>query len=143
MVLKTSQLKLYREIIAVCSKIHTKHVNALWAEHRIFKYQSCWYIKSVLGFKRLNKEPENVEEENSSPCNRPRNPRGGVEVYPYSFFNLHRRGSGWSTPRPRRFTPGKKYGTHCIGGWVGPRTGLDGCGKSRLHRDSIPELPSP
>ena len=22
-------------------------------------------------------------------------------------------------------------GTHCIGGWVGPRAGLDGCGKSR------------
>jgi hypothetical protein len=34
---------------------------------------------------------------------------------------------GWSTPRPGRFTPG----THCIGGWVGPRGGLDGYGKSR------------
>jgi hypothetical protein len=33
--------------------------------------------------------------------------------------------------------PGKtRY--HCIGGWVGPRAGLDGCGKSRPHRDSIP-----
>ena len=28
--------------------------------------------------------------------------------------------------------------THCIGGWIGPRAGLDRCGKSRLHRDSIP-----
>ena len=27
--------------------------------------------------------------------------------------------------------PGKRPGTHCIGGWVGPRAGLDGCGKSR------------
>jgi len=26
---------LYREIIAVCSQIHTKHKNALWAERRI------------------------------------------------------------------------------------------------------------
>jgi hypothetical protein len=26
---------------------------------------------------------------------------------------------------------------------VGPRAGLDGCGKSRLHQDSIPETPSP
>jgi len=25
-----------------------------------------------------------------------------------------------------------------IGGWVGPRVGLDGCGKSRPHRDLIP-----
>jgi len=29
---------LYREIIAVCSEIHTKHVNtAVWAERRIFE----------------------------------------------------------------------------------------------------------
>ena len=32
---KTVKLMLYREIIAVCSEIHTKHINALWAEHRI------------------------------------------------------------------------------------------------------------
>jgi hypothetical protein len=31
--------------------------------------------------------------------------------------------------------PGKKPGTHCIGGWVGPRAGLDGCGKSRPYRE--------
>jgi hypothetical protein len=28
-VIKTSQLMLYREIIAVCSQIHTKHINTL------------------------------------------------------------------------------------------------------------------
>jgi hypothetical protein len=28
-VIKSSQLKLYREIIAVCSQIHTKHINTL------------------------------------------------------------------------------------------------------------------
>jgi len=33
---------------------------------------------------------------------------------------------------------GKRPGTHCIGGWVGPRANLDECGKSRPHRDSIP-----
>ena len=33
---KSSHLMLYREIIAVCSKIHTKHINtAVWAERRI------------------------------------------------------------------------------------------------------------
>ena len=32
---------------------------------------------------------------------------------------------------------------HCIGGWVGPRAGLDGCGKSRPHRNLIPGLSSP
>ena len=35
-VIKTSQSMLYREIMAVCSQIHTKHINtALWAERRI------------------------------------------------------------------------------------------------------------
>ena len=32
---KTSQLMLYRGIMAVCSEIHTKHINtAVWAERR-------------------------------------------------------------------------------------------------------------
>jgi len=29
-VIKTSQLMLYREIIAVCSEIHIKHINTLF-----------------------------------------------------------------------------------------------------------------
>ena len=34
--------------------------------------------------------------------------------------------------------------SHCIGSWVGPtRAGLDGCGKSRPHRNSIPGPSSP
>ena len=48
---------------------------------------------------------------------------------------------GWvvnATPRP--LYPQERLGTHCIGGWVVPRAGLDGCVKSRPppHRDSIP-----
>jgi hypothetical protein len=46
---------------------------------------------------------------------------------------------GWvvnATPRP--LYPRERPGIHCIGGWVGPRAGLDGCEKSRPHRDSIP-----
>ena len=35
--LKTDKLMLYREIIAVCCEIQPKHINALWAEHRIFE----------------------------------------------------------------------------------------------------------
>jgi hypothetical protein len=32
-------------------------------------------------------------------------------------------------------------GTHCVGGWLGQaRAGLNGCGKSRLHRNSILQL---
>jgi len=39
--------------------------------------------------------------------------------------------------------PEKRPGTLWIGGWVGPRAGLDGCGISHPHRDSIPGLSSP
>ena len=51
---------------------------------------------------------------------------------------------GWvvnATPRP--LYPRERPGTYCIGGWVGPRSGLDGCGKSRPHQDSIPGPSSP
>jgi hypothetical protein len=33
---------------------------------------------------------------------------------------------------------GKRSCTYFRGGWVGPRAGLDGCGKSRPHLDWIP-----
>jgi hypothetical protein len=39
--------------------------------------------------------------------------------------------------------PRERPGTHCMGGWVGPRASLDGCGKSHPHRDSIPGPSSP
>jgi hypothetical protein len=38
---------------------------------------------------------------------------------------------GWVvnvTPRP--LYPQERPGTHCMGDWVSPRAGLDGCGKS-------------
>ena len=44
---------------------------------------------------------------------------------------------------PAALPPGKRPGTDFIGGWVGPRAGLDGCGKSRPRRDSIPGPSSP
>ena len=33
---------------------------------------------------------------------------------------------------PAALPPEKRPRTHCTGGWVGPKTGLDGYGKSRL-----------
>jgi hypothetical protein len=32
---------------------------------------------------------------------------------------------------PGALPRGKRFCTHCIGGWVGSRAGLDWCGKSR------------
>jgi len=44
---------------------------------------------------------------------------------------------------PAALPPGKKSGIHCTGNWVGIVAGLDGCGKSRFYRDSIPGPPNP
>jgi CRISPR/Cas system-associated protein endoribonuclease Cas2 len=50
---KTSQLMLYREIVAVCSEIHTKHINALCEQNVEFgnakyggKYSNHWTLKA-------------------------------------------------------------------------------------------------
>jgi hypothetical protein len=40
-------------------------------------------------------------------------------------------GVGGQRHAPAALPPGKRPGTHCIGGSVGPRSGLDGCGKYR------------
>ena len=42
-------------------------------------------------------------------------------------------GVGWSTSRPRSFTPGKRLGNKSIGRWLEPRAALDGCGKSLFN----------
>jgi hypothetical protein len=52
-------------------------------------------------------------------------------------------GVGGQRHAPAALTPGNRPGTHCTGGWVGPKVGLDGCGNSRPHRDSIPGPSSP
>ena len=43
----------------------------------------------------------------------------------------------------RPFYPRGSPGTHCLRGWVGPRAGLDRCGKSRPDRHSIPGPSNP
>ena len=62
--------------------------------------------------------------------------RRRMEVQLYSSFSLGAR-CGWVA----NTTPRERPGTHCIGGWVGPRAGLDGCGKSRIHRDRSTDRP--
>jgi hypothetical protein len=47
-----------------------------------------------------------------------------------------RRGWGQHHTPPALFR--ERPGTHCTGGWVGPRAGLDVCEKSRPHMNSIP-----
>jgi hypothetical protein len=43
----------------------------------------------------------------------------------------------WSASRPGRFTSRERApGTHCIGGWVGPRAVLDAVGKRKIPSPS-------
>ena len=46
---------------------------------------------------------------------------------------------------PAALPPRERPGTHCTGGWVGPRAGMDECGKSRPPPTGIrsPDRPSP
>jgi len=44
---------------------------------------------------------------------------------------------------PVTLYPRERPDTHCTGGWMGPMSGLDRCGKSCPHRDSIPGPSSP
>jgi hypothetical protein len=51
---------------------------------------------------------------------------GGVDVQIHIFLTLALVGGEWSASHLSQFTPVEiATGTHWIGGWVGPRTGLD------------------
>ena len=63
--------------------------------------------------------------------------QNGENVYFYSLFKLCARWGWLVNDTPRSLDPRERPGTHCIGGWVDPRAGMDGCAKSRPHRDSI------
>jgi hypothetical protein len=62
-------------------------------------------------------------------------PEGGVEHQLYFFLTLVIDEGVWVPSYPVRFT-------HCTGGLMGQRAGLNGCGKSRPHQDSIPDHPT-
>jgi len=60
------------------------------------------------------------------------------------FFRLGARwGVGGQRHSPASLLPGKRHGTHCTGGWLGPRAGLDGCGKSLRRRGFDPGTVQP
>jgi hypothetical protein len=58
---------------------------------------------------------------------------GGVNVEIHVFLTSALTGGEWSASRTGRFTPRENApGTHSIGGWVGPRTGLDDVEKRKI-----------
>jgi hypothetical protein len=57
-------------------------------------------------------------------------------------------GGEWSAPLSYRFTPppppgDKALSTHCIGGWVDPRVGLDANEKRKIFFPAMNETPIP
>jgi hypothetical protein len=50
--------------------------------------------------------------------------------YNYTPLTSALDGVGGQCHAPAALIPRKRSGTHCIGGWVGPRAGLHGSGKS-------------
>ena len=74
----------------------------------------------------------------------PRRSHEGPEgEYRYRSTTIYQMRVGGQLNAPAALPPGKRPGTHCIAGWVDPRAGLDGCGKSHPHLDSIPGPSSP
>jgi hypothetical protein len=58
---------------------------------------------------------------------------GGLDVWIHVFFTSALVGGEWLASRPDRFTPGERTpGTHRIGGWVGPRAGMDDAQKIKF-----------
>jgi len=51
-------------------------------------------------------------------------------------------GVGGKCHTPVTLPPGGRLDIHLAGGWMGPRDGLDVCGKFCPHKDLIPGLPS-
>jgi hypothetical protein len=67
---------------------------------------------------------------------------GGVHVWIRVFLTSALVRGQWSASRPGRFNPRERGpGTHWIGGWVGPRAGLDDVEKSKFL--TLPGLESP
>jgi hypothetical protein len=57
----------------------------------------------------------------------------GVDVQIHVILTSPLAGDEWSASRPCRFTPRERArGIHWIGGWVGPRAGLDDVEKRKF-----------
>jgi hypothetical protein len=67
---------------------------------------------------------------------------GGVEVYLHAFLTSALDGGEWSDSPPGRFTRREiAPSTHWIGGWGGPRAGLDAVVRRKIpspYRESNP-----
>jgi hypothetical protein len=61
-----------------------------------------------------------------------------IRFTPLSIMTQYSLWRGLDGPHALYPRPLEWPGTHSGGGWMGPMAGLDGCGKYRLYRNSIP-----
>ena len=131
----TSTAKHFNVLVQYSNKIITKN-------RKFNRTLHTWYVCSV----KLQRNNNNNNNNNKGKVH-PRTGHGGPEGEQRYSSTLSLTsvldGGGWSTPRPVRFTQGRRPGTYCTERWVGQSASLDGCGKSRSHRDSIPGPSSP
>jgi len=124
----TNSLNTVYTAIGIC---HTSYVDCLLA-------RSGWNPTSLPGKRNV----KNTLVQKLRLCTGRTAPRGSRGIALLFLDHGTRRGDG-SASRLAALCPRERPGTHCTGGWVGPRAGLDRYGKSRLHRDSIPGPSSP
>jgi hypothetical protein len=68
----------------------------------------------------------------------------GVDVYLHEFLTSTLDEGEWSASRPGRFIPRERVPRiHWIGGWVGPRAGLDGGEGEKKNSQPLPGLEPP
>jgi hypothetical protein len=125
----------------VCPSIHPsvrmEQLSFHWSNFHEISYLTM-FLKSIQKIKISLRVRVKVKV----PRIRLEGPEGGRGIA-LLFLNLGAR-RGWvvsTTPRP--FYPRERPGTHCTGGWMGRRAGIDSCEKSRPYRDSIPGPFSP
>jgi hypothetical protein len=120
--------------------IHAKRTSKTYSKRNRRKFGSILTNKSGIFVLQETKVPLTAKFALEEAIKAEKGSRGIVSY----LFNLSVRWDGWSKPRPGRFAPRKEpVPIHPIGGWMGVRTGLNGYGKYRHHRDSIPGPSSP
>jgi len=69
--------------------------------------------------------------------------RGSRGIALLFYDQRHEKGVSGQRHAPAALYSQERPGTHCTGGWVGPRAGLDRYGNFHSHPDSIPGPFSP
>jgi hypothetical protein len=153
--------------MARVSELHMQYIRSQWLSISVYYDSVCWakndrfcwvvrqecltntkwswwlqmlpFIVGVTSAFTLHPRCNSINRRLRSPYNRPSRAQRGSRGT--ALLNLHlgaRR--GWVVSiTPRALYPRFGPGTHCTGGWVGPRA----CEKSRPQRDLIPGPSSP